>query len=219
MFGIGGRMATGVLLSFPARSQYEADRYSASQRTGLLRGSCRASGRIAAVSATSPGSIGAPIDAAVAEIEGHVHAAGWDRPPALFALVRAAEFARDEPETAALLGVDASAGDALTPIEQDALPEGDIDTALARIAWPAPIAGCALSQEILILPPSAEAEFSDPSAAAQHPERREARLVVGVLRDGSSAAVLRLRDADDDLLTGPDLVPNLVAALLATLSD
>jgi hypothetical protein len=161
----------------------------------------------------------APIAAAVAEIEAHVHGAGWDRRPALFALVHAAEFARDEPETAALLGVEADAGDTLTPIEQEALPEGDIDAALARIAWPAPVAGCALSQEILILPPAADAERTDTAAAAQHPERREARLVVGVLRDGSSAAVLRLRDADDDVLTGPDLAPNLVAALLATLSD
>lgn len=167
------------------------------------------------MSATSP----APIAAAVAEIETHVHGAGWDRRPTLFALVWAGEFARDEPETAALLGVDPDAGDVLTPIEQEALPEGDIDAALARIAWPAPVAGCALSQEILILPPSADADVEDVNTAAQHPDRREARLVVGVLRDGSCAAVLRLRDADDDLLTGPDLAPNLVAALLATLSD
>jgi hypothetical protein len=159
------------------------------------------------------------IDVAVAEIEAHLHRAGWDQRPALFALVRAAEFARDEPETAALLGVSPDAGNALTPIEQEALPEGDIDKALARIAWPAPVAGCALSQEILILPPSAESDVEDVTSAAQHPERREARLVVGVLRDGSSAAVLRLRDADDDLLTGPDLAPNLVTALLTTLSD
>lgn len=167
------------------------------------------------MSATPP----LPIIAAVGEIEAHVHRAGWDQRPALFALVRAAEFVRDEPETAALLGVDPAAGDALTPIEQESLPDGDIDEALAHIAWPPPVAGCALSQEILILPPSAENDAMDAVAAAQHPERREARLVVGVLRDGTSAVVLRLRDADDDLLTGPDLAPNLVAALLATLSD
>jgi hypothetical protein len=167
------------------------------------------------MSVTAP----APIEVAVAEIEAHVHVSGWDRRPSLFALVRAAEFVRDEPETAALLGVDASAGDLLTPIEQEALPEGDLDAALARIAWPAPVAGCALSQEILILPPSVDSDLTDAQAAAQHPERREARLVVGVLRDGSSAVVLRLRDADDDLLTRPDLAPNLVAALLATLAD
>jgi hypothetical protein len=81
--------------------------------------------------------------------------------------------------------------------------------ALARIAWPPPVAGCALGQEILIVPPSGD----------QASERREARLVVAVLRDGTSAAVLRLRGADDDLLTGPDLAPNLVRALLTTLED
>ena len=74
-----------------------------------------------------------------------------------------------------------------------------------------------------MVPPAAEGEIADgdATAAAGHPDRREARLVVAVLRDGSSAAVLRLRGADggeDDLLTGPSIAPNLVEALLATLS-
>jgi hypothetical protein len=44
--------------------------------------------------------------------------------------------------------------------------------------------------------------------------------VVSVLRDGPSAAVLRLRGTSDaDLLTGPDLAPNLARALLATFSE
>ena len=83
----------------------------------------------------------------------------------------------------------------------------------------------------MILPPSVEAELTEQEAstrAAGHPERREARLVVGVLRDGTSAALLRMRATgpssgddeydEDELLTGADLAPNLVAALLATLS-
>ena len=37
------------------------------------------------------------LTAAVAEIEDHVHAAGWDRGPTLFALVRAGRFAADDP--------------------------------------------------------------------------------------------------------------------------
>ncbi len=166
----------------------------------------------------------AVLEAAAAEIEAHVGRSGWDRPPALFALVRAAQFARDEPETAARLGLADASGDALTPVEQDGLPDGPLDEALAQIAWPDAVAGCALSQEILLLPPGAQAEFPDDhtalGAAATHPERREARLVVAVLRDGSSAAMLRLRGvdgADDDLLTGPDLAPNLVDALLESL--
>ena len=165
------------------------------------------------------------LEPALAEIETHLQGAGWDRPPALFALVRAERFLADDPDTGRRLGLDRLAGDTLTPIEQDALPEEPLDEVLAGIAWPDSIEGCAVSQEIVILPPEAEAGLSAEDAAARaagHPDRREARLVVGVLRDGTSAALLRLRGANggaDDLLTGPDLAPNLTAALLATLRD
>jgi hypothetical protein len=157
------------------------------------------------------------LDIAAAEVEAHVAQSGWDQRPCLFALVRATQFARDEPDTAARLGLDQAVGESLTPIEQEALPDGELDEALAQIGWPASVAGCALSQEILILPPSADAAVESAQAAAAHPERREARLVVAVLRDGSSATLLRLRDSAEDLLTGPDLAPNLVDALFATL--
>jgi hypothetical protein len=167
-----------------------------------------------------------PLEIAASEIEAFVGAAGWDQRPALFALVRAVEFIRDDPAAAAQLGLHDAPDDALTPIEQDQLPEGDLDELLGHIGWPESVAGCALAHEIVILPPSAQAELdelADPAAAAGHPERREARLVVAVVRDGSSAAVLRLRpesdDTEDDLLYGPDLAPNLVTALLATLED
>jgi hypothetical protein len=170
------------------------------------------------------GTVSAPVflESVAAEIEAHVGASGWDQPPMLYALVRAGQFAADEPETAARLGLDEGADDALTPIEQEGLPEGPLDETLAHIAWPESVVGCALSQEIVLLPPDAEAGIgADPAAAASHPDRREARLVVAVLRDNTSAAVLRLRATDpgsDDLLTGPDLAPNLVRALLATLA-
>jgi hypothetical protein len=143
----------------------------------------------------------------------------------LFALVRADRFRADDPATAARLGLDHVPGDSLTPVEQEALPDGPLDDALARVAWPDGVVGCALSQEIVVLPPSAESEFGEDPAddaasarAAAHPDRREARLVVAVLRDGSSAALLRLRGSggQDEVLTGPDLAPNLVDALLAT---
>lgn len=161
------------------------------------------------------------LETAAAEIETHVGQAGWDQRPALFALVRAGQFTTDEPETAARLGLDQVTGEALTPIEQDALPDGDLDAALAQIAWPGSVAGCALSQEIVFVPPDAEHSIDSAHAAATHPERREARLVVAVLRDGSSASLLRLRATDDEpdgeLLRGADLAPNLAAALAATL--
>ena len=96
------------------------------------------------------------LESTAAEVEAYVGQAGWDQRPALFALVRAAQFAIDEPDTAQRLGISAASGDTLTPIEQEALPEGELDQALARIAWPASVAGCALSQEIVVLPPDAE---------------------------------------------------------------
>ena len=117
---------------------------------------------------------------------------------------------------------------AITPIAQDELPDGPLDEALAHIGWPGEVIGCALSHEILMLPPAAEDELGDLDVDAaveqrgEHPERREARLVVAVLRDGQSAGILRLRGTSgqgDDLLTGPDLAPNLVSALSATLTD
>jgi hypothetical protein len=165
------------------------------------------------------------LDVAAAEIEQFVGASGWDQRPALFALVRASDLGRDDPSLAGRLGLDDVPGDALTPIEQETLPDGELDELLGRIAWPESVAGCALAHEIVILPPSAEAELAnasdaDVTVAANHPDRREARLVVAVLRDGTSAAVLRLRsETDDELLTGPDLAPNLVAALVATLTE
>jgi hypothetical protein len=169
------------------------------------------------------------LEPAVAEIEAHVHSAGWDRPPTLFALVRAGRFVSDDPATAARLGIDLLDADAITPIEQEGLPDEPLDEVLAAIAWPAGVEGCAVTQEIVILPPAAEAELGDgltaeqvTAQAAGHPQRREARLVVGVLRDGTSAALLRMRPTDgndDELLTGADLAPNLVAALLATFDD
>jgi hypothetical protein len=159
------------------------------------------------------------------EIERHVAGAGWDQPPQLFALARTSDLVATEPEFAASLGLagDLPAG-ALTPVEQDPLPGGPLDESLAKIGWPDEVAGCALVQEVVVLPPEVEAALPQHADVldwvAQHPERREARLAVAVLRDGSRACAVRLRgsDADEDaLLVGEDLVPNLADALLATL--
>ena len=140
-----------------------------------------------------------------------------------------------DPGRGALLGPDAGPdpdgipAEALTPVAQEELPDGPLDEVLGQIGWPPEVLGCALSQEIVLLPPSAEQDLTDlaseaaAGAALAHPDRREARLVVAVLRDGRSASILRLRGTagttDDDLLTGPDLAPNLVAALSATFTD
>lgn len=166
--------------------------------------------------------------AAAAEVEAHVGQGGWDRPPAIFALVRTGKLREDEPDLARRMGLEHAPADGLTPVEQDWSAEEALDEALARLAWPAAVDGCALSQEIIIMPPAAAEDLPDDPAqaatqVAAHPQRQEARVVVAVLRDGSSAAVLRLRaqdaDTDGELLTGADLAPNLARALVATLAD
>jgi hypothetical protein len=164
------------------------------------------------------------LDAVTAEIEVYVSARGWDHAASLFALVETSTLVND-PDTAATLGLagaDAPAG-SLTPVEQDELPAPDLDDALAQIAWPEEVVGCAVSQEIVLLPPDAEQDLPDGAEAVAialaHPDRREARLVVSVRRDGSSSGILRLRGLEgegDEVLYGSSLAANLVAALHAT---
>lgn len=166
--------------------------------------------------------------AAVArEIEAHAAASGWDQPEKLFALVDTAELAAAEPQLAAMLGIDPDAPGGITPIEQDALEPGQLlEQVLPGIAWPADVVGVAVVAERLVLPPDADdvlphypveaREF-----AAAHPDRQEVRMVAAALRTGETACALRLRshDADDLVLTGPDLVPALLTLLHATLED
>ncbi|MGH3909691.1 MAG: PPA1309 family protein [Pseudonocardiaceae bacterium] len=167
------------------------------------------------------------LPATAREVEEFVAAAGWDQQPQLFALVPTPTLLASQPDLASQLDSEA----ALTPVAQESLPEGELDAALAGIEWPEAVAGCALAQEIVVLPPGAEAGLGelpdDPvqarRAAADHPERREGRLVAAVLREGVGACVLRLRassgngDEQEELLEDPQLAPNLLRALLATL--
>lgn len=167
--------------------------------------------------------LGPALATAVREVERHAAAAGWDRPPAVFALVRTADLVRDEPELAGRLGLDRTATGALTPVAQDDLTlDAPIDEVLAGIDWPSPVVGAVLVLETVVMPEGVEDEAPEvePRAwAAAHPLRQEARLVVGVLRAGDHAGALRWRrhDRDDDVVTGPDLAPALSAALAATL--
>lgn len=185
------------------------------------------------------------------EVEQFVAAAGWDQRPQLFAVVPTTELLRQQPELAEQLDENS----AWTPVAQEeALPEGDLAESLGRISWPEMVHGCALAQEIIVLPPDAEAELpdvDDPTdadtvthlrqTAAEHPRRTEARLVAAVLHDGTAACVMRLRgihrnttaapdgnaggtaepdgpdETADELIEHPELAPNLVAALHATL--
>ncbi|TCP43637.1 hypothetical protein EV191_12134 [Tamaricihabitans halophyticus] len=181
------------------------------------------------------------VTALAREVEEFVATGGWDQPTQLFALVPTTSLLELQPDLAGQV----DAGAPLTPVAQEALPEGDLGEALAGIMWPETVHGCALVQEIVVLPPGAEqdlpgGEDADDgaavdaerlrAAAADHPDRTEARLVAAVLRDGPVACVLRLRDTGSSTETGsdstdteevivhPELAPNLTDALRATLT-
>ncbi|CAA9286736.1 MAG: hypothetical protein AVDCRST_MAG41-4054 [uncultured Corynebacteriales bacterium] len=160
------------------------------------------------------------------EIERHVAGAGWDQRPQLFALARTADLMQREPDFAAALGLDADRmpAESLTPVEQDPLPDGPLDESLAQVGWPREVAGCALVQEVVMLPPEVEEAMPRHADvldwAVEHPQRREARLAVAVLRDGTRACTVRMRGQDEEeLLVGPDLAPALADALAATLDS
>lgn len=166
--------------------------------------------------------------AAVAEVEEFAGTAGWDAGPQMFALVRTADLMVAQPQLAGAL----QDSGVFTPVAQEVLPAGDLSEALATISWPEEVAGCVLVQEIVVLPPSAlstepgsfrdgnDVEITAEEAAA-HPDRAEARLVAGVLRDSKGGAcLLRVRGKDDATpLRGADLAPNLLRALQATFQD
>ena len=171
-----------------------------------------------------------PLTRAVLEIDEYAAGLGWDQPARLFALVDTAKLRAQEPALAGQLGLDAQEDGApaasLTPVEQDELPPGvPLDEFLATIGWPDAVAGCAMTVERLMLPPSAESavpEDLDEEAlaawVAEHPERQEVRMTVAVLRDGARESAVRLRekDAATEVLTGSQLVPGLAEALSAT---
>ena len=166
-----------------------------------------------------------PLTAVVGEVEGHVAEAGWDQPPQLFALVETEQLLRAEPQLARTMGLVAGRPGELTPVAQDPLEDGPLDEQLAGIVFGEEVLGVVLAHEVVVLPPAAEAaldEVDDPAqVAAEHPDRRDVRMVVGVARGGGQAAVLRLRgrsdDEPDDRVTGPDLAPALAQALLVML--
>ncbi len=171
-----------------------------------------------------------PLTRAVLEIDEYASGLGWDRPARLFALVDTARLQVQEPALAAQLGLEGeSETSGLTPVEQDEIPaDQPLDEFLGTIAWPGAVAGCALTVERLMLPPSAEAsvpEGLDETGLAKwvagHPDRQEVRMTVAVLRDGTRDSAIRLREKDSptEVLTGSDLVPGLAEALSATFED
>ncbi|MFD7613345.1 PPA1309 family protein [Streptomyces sp. NPDC059828] len=170
---------------------------------------------------------GNPLTRAVLEIDEYASGLGWDQPARLFALVDTAKLRTQEPGLADQLGLaEGETSGALTPVEQDEIPPGTpLDEFLGTIAWPGAVAGCALTVERLMLPPSAEAsvpkgldEAGLTAWVAAHPDRQEVRMTVAVLRNGARESALRLREKDSprEVVTGADLVPGLAEALSAT---
>lgn len=143
----------------------------------------------------------------------------------MFALVPTGLLTEREPSMSARLS--AADPEGFTAVEQDGLPpSSNVESTLARVAWPAEVAGVAVALERIVVPPEAERDLPDESEAAaealsRHPDRRDVRLLVAVERDGSSICLLRQRehDSDDAVALGADIAPGLVHALFMTLED
>jgi hypothetical protein len=162
--------------------------------------------------------------ASLMEIERHVSRIGWDQPVRLFALVPTMELLAAEPA----LAQHAHRSDdpeALSAVEQDEFRSGgDIQQDLERISWPGSVTGCAIALERAFVPADVESSVpADPDEAARfvagHPRRQDVRVVVGVLRDGSSHGLARLKSNPEELMGASDLVPGLTLALAQTLED
>lgn len=160
------------------------------------------------------------LNALVREVESHVASSGWDQPSRLYALVPTAQLLAQEPQLAAQLG-DAPPG-SITPVEQPALEE-DLTVVLDQIGWPDDVLGAALVHEVVILPGDIGDEPPDdvdPNEwASAHPDRRDARITVAVMRDGDRASCIRVQGkdgADDEIVVDENLVPGLLQALADT---
>jgi hypothetical protein len=164
---------------------------------------------------------------AVVEVERHAAGSGWDQPARLFALVPTVELAAAEPSLAAELGITDGTQQPLTPVEQELEEhQQSLDDLLAEIMWPESVVGALAVLERVVLPPEVESAVppnpADAAAfAAEHPNREDVRIAVGVLRSGEAHCVLRMRshDSDDALIHGRDVVPHLVDALRETLFE
>jgi len=159
-----------------------------------------------------------PLIFAMLDAESHMARKGWGLPPQLYALATKTSLSAADQELAA--EVQDARPDALIPVEQEPLPEGDPIEVLARIHWPHEVVGCVLVTELIVLPPSAEEDApSDPAAAEQwassRPDGRQARLAVGVSRNGEYMCGLRIK-GENDVQVGAELADDIVTALLGT---
>lgn len=156
----------------------------------------------------------AALQVAVSELESWAAQFGWDGPVRLFALVRTAALLEREPGIAVELPPNEHH---LTCLEQDGLPAAkDLEELLVQLAWPDEVDGAAVVVERVVV--EDDAGGLTPQEALAHPQREDVRLVVGVLRTGENWCAVRLRKHDDAafVLSSPNLVPGLAAALRLT---
>lgn len=153
----------------------------------------------------------------VTGIEKDRSALGWDLAPVLYALVSTADLIAQEPQLEFAL---ADRMERLTAVEQEELPDQPLEEFLPTIQWPAEVLGAAIALERWLVPDSVS-DASDLAEWNAQAAKEDVRIVVAVLRDGSQACAMRLRqhDADDSVLVGPDLVPGLIESLAATFRD
>lgn len=147
---------------------------------------------------------------AMLEAESYVDGKGWGERPHLYALTA---------QTSAV-AADHEVADALVPVEQGRLPDGDLAEVLAGIRWPADVVGCVLVTELAALPPGSEGDAPvDALAAGQwmssHPDGRPARLTVAVRQGGGHMCGLRVK-GEDEMQVLNEMAGDLVAALLGT---
>ncbi|WP_174532000.1 PPA1309 family protein [Millisia brevis] len=165
----------------------------------------------------------AALAAALREIAEYIDEGGLDGPGILgsavvFALVETTVLARAEPGLAAVL----ADGGPLTPVQQhpDDTDSGvaDLERYLATTRWPKTVAGSAIVQNILVVPPG---EAHSPAAfetTVDHDRGRPAQLFVGVLRSGSTLAFLRVL-GESEMRTTEDLAGALIEAIRSTFTD
>lgn len=144
---------------------------------------------------------------AVVEVEQHVAREGWDQPVRLFAIVPTASVREGNPELSLIPERDYAS------LEQETHGR-DIDVLLEGIEWHDDVVGAIVAVERYVV-----GGDSGPTQAEGAAERHDVRMVAGVLRGGGAAYAIRVRDhdSDDSVVIGPDLVPQLGEALLATL--
>ncbi|MFZ1381486.1 MAG: PPA1309 family protein [Scrofimicrobium sp.] len=179
---------------------------------------------------SGPSSSLAALRRVIDELEVGSARVGWDRPPALYALVRT-EHLLSTPglpsDVAESLRAEWDGSpEHLSAVAQETVPQDDLEELLPKIAWPETVAGAALTVERIILPDDADEDApEDPDEAVHyaenHPARTDIRVVVGVSRDGDSWCEVRARTFDDRerVGQGPKLVPALVEGLRIGLTE